>query len=61
MRGTEAECGPPSDREILVALYDATGGPAWIRDDELADRTVPFRNGTAWNVDDNGRVAMRRT
>ncbi len=55
--GTEAECGPPSDREILVALYDATGGPAWIRDvNWLTDR--PLSEWYGVNVDDNGRVAV---
>ena len=27
--GTGRECAPPSDRDILVALHDATGGPDW--------------------------------
>ena len=27
--GTDAECAAPSDREVLEALYDATGGPDW--------------------------------
>ena len=28
-RGSAVECAPPSDRDILVALYEATGGPGW--------------------------------
>ena len=55
--GTGVECGPPSDREILVALYDATGGPAWIRDENwLTDRPLSEWHGV--EVDDNGRVAV---
>ena len=27
--GTDAECAPPIDREVLEALYEATGGPDW--------------------------------
>ena len=27
--GTGVECAPPSDRDVLVSLYDATGGPLW--------------------------------
>ena len=27
--GTGVDCAPPSDRDILVALYDATSGSAW--------------------------------
>ena len=27
--GTGVECAPPSDRDVLVSLYDATGGPMW--------------------------------
>ena len=27
--GTGVECAPPSDRDVLVSLYDATGGPKW--------------------------------
>ena len=28
--GTEGECGPTTDRDILVALYEATDGPNWV-------------------------------
>ena len=27
--GTRLDCAPPSDREFLMAFYDATGGPYW--------------------------------
>ena len=27
--GSGQTCGPPTEREILVGLYDATGGPRW--------------------------------
>ena len=55
--GTGVECGPLSDREILVALYDATGGPAWIRAENwLTDRPLSEWHGV--EVNDNGRVAV---
>ena len=54
--GTGVECGPLSNREILVALYDATGGPAWLLGDNwLTDRPLSEWHGV--EVDDNGRVA----
>ena len=28
--GTGAECAPLTDRDILTALYEATGGPNWV-------------------------------
>ena len=31
--GTNVECPLSSDRETLVALYDATGGPSWTHND----------------------------
>ena len=31
--GTGVECAPLSDREILVALYETTGGPNWTYSD----------------------------
>ena len=31
--GTDAECAPLSDRDILTALYDATGGPNWVENE----------------------------
>ena len=34
--GTDVECAPLSDREILEALYDATGGPNWTHSDNWA-------------------------
>ena len=31
--GTGVDCATLSDREILVAFYEATGGPNWLRND----------------------------
>ena len=28
-RGTAVECGPLTERDVLVALYGTTGGPGW--------------------------------
>lgn len=53
--GTSAECPQLSDREILVALYDATGGPDWMDSDNwLTDAPLGEWHGV--RTDDNGRV-----
>ena len=53
--GTEAECPPLSDREILEALYDATGGPNWTNNDNwLSD--APLREWYGVSTDSEGRV-----
>ena len=52
---TGVECAPLSDREILEALYDATGGPDWINNDNwLTD--APFGDWYGVHVDTRGRV-----
>ena len=39
--GTNAECTPLSEREVLVLLYEATGGPDWTDDENwLSDRPL---------------------
>ena len=53
--GTDAECGPLSDREVLEALYDATGGPDWIHNEKW--RTdAPLGEWYGVEVDDQGKV-----
>ena len=39
--GTAADCPPPSDRDLLVALYDATGGAGLACHRELVDGPSP--------------------
>ncbi len=53
--GTGAECRPLSEREVLEALYDATGGPNWTYNDNwLTD--APLRHWHGVKVDAQGRV-----
>ena len=53
--GTGGECGPLSDREVLVALYDVTGGPDWTHNENW--RTdAPLGDWYGVEVDDQGRV-----
>ena len=53
--GTEAECGALSDREILRALYETTGGPDWTnRENWLTDASLGDWYGV--RVDGQGRV-----
>ena len=53
--GTGGECGPLSDREVLEALYDATGGPNWgNRDNWRTD--APLGDWHGVQVDASGRV-----
>ena len=53
--GTSAECPQLSDREILVALYEATGGPDWMDSDNwLTDAPLGEWHGV--RTDDKGRV-----
>ena len=57
--GTAADCPPPSDRDLLVALYDATGGPQWrVSENWLTDRPLEEWHGV--EVDDNGSVTALR-
>ena len=53
--GTDAECAPLSDREILEIFYEATGGPNWNHNDNwLTD--APLGDWYGVEVDDQGRV-----
>ena len=54
--GTGVTCGPPSDRDILEILYDATGGSNWTnRARWLTD--APLREWYGVDVDGEGRVS----
>ena len=53
--GTGVECAPPSERDIVMALYDATYGPNWTNNENwLTDR--PLGEWFGIEVDDQGRV-----
>ena len=53
--GTGVECAPLSERDILVALYDATLGPGWTNSDNwLTDASLGEWYGV--NVNGEGRV-----
>lgn len=55
--GTNKACPPLSDREILTALYDATGGPDWTNKlNWLTDRPLHEWHGVGLNAD--GRVTL---
>ena len=48
---------PETDRETLVALYNATGGPNWRSNNNwLSD--VPISQWEGVTTDDNGRVTI---
>ena len=50
-----AQSSPETDREALVALYNATDGSNWHNNSNwLSD--VPIRHWTGVTTDDNGRV-----
>ena len=53
--GTGADCAPPSDREILEALYQATDGPNWTSSDNwLTDTPIGEWHGV--RAESHGRV-----
>lgn len=53
--GTGTECTPPTDREVLRALYDATDGPNWKENSGwLTD--APLREWHGVRTDSDGRV-----
>ena len=55
LNGTGMECAALSDRDILVALYEATDGPSWtINTNWLNDG--PLENWHGVEVDGDGRV-----
>ena len=52
---TMVQTSSETDREALIALYNATGGPNWNRKDNwLSD--VPISEWDGVTTDDNGRV-----
>ena len=54
-RGTGARCTPLSDRDVLEALYELTGGPGWTQKDNwLTDAPLDDWHGVG--VDRGGRV-----
>ena len=57
--GTGVECAPLSDREFLVALYDATDGPNWINTEAWLTG-APLGEWHGVEVDDHGRVTELR-
>ncbi len=53
--GTGVGCAPPTDRDALVALYEAAGGPGWWNDGNwLTDASLDLWHGV--EVDSRGRV-----
>ena len=53
--GTGTECGPPADRDALLALYEATGGAGWSEDRNwLSDKPLRLWHGV--EVNGEGRV-----
>ena len=55
--GTGAECAPLSDREVLEAFYDATGGLDWTHNENwLTD--APLGEWYGVEVDDQGVVRL---
>ena len=57
--GTGRACPPLSDRDVLVALYDATGGPDWkLNRNWLTD--APLEEWDGVGVDHLGRVVELR-
>ncbi len=58
-QGTSINCAPPSDRDVLVAFYDATGGPDWIeRANWLTEAELDEWYGV--ETDSAGRVTALR-
>ncbi len=53
--GTGLVCDPLSDRQILVGLYEATGGPTWTHADNWLS-TAPLRDWHGVGTDNAGRV-----
>ena len=55
-QGTRVECGPLSDRDALVALYDAAGGAAW-NDTRNWLSDAPLEAWQGIELDEQGRVS----
>ena len=54
-RGTGVQCAPLTDRDALVALYTANGGPGWTNSDGWLTE-APLRRWHGVEVDSLGRV-----
>ena len=55
--GSGSKCAPLTDRDILVALYEATDGPTWIESENwLTD--APLEEWQGVFVDVEGRVSV---
>ena len=58
-QGTGIGCAPPSDRDALLALYDATGGPDWTESQNwLTEAALGEWHGI--ETDSEGRVTALR-
>ncbi|MCY4400697.1 MAG: leucine-rich repeat domain-containing protein [Gemmatimonadetes bacterium] len=57
--GTDAECSPLSDQEVLELLYGAVGGAEW-KDDENWLSGQPLGDWNGVETDDVGRVVALR-
>ena len=53
--GTAVQCAPLTDRDVLVALYEATRGPRWPNGDGWLTE-APLRRWHGVEVDAQGRV-----
>ena len=57
--GTGTECPPLTDRDVLLGLYEATGGPNWTEDGNwLSDDPLEDWHGV--ETDEEGRVVGLR-
>ena len=54
-RGTEVQCGPLTERDVLTALYESTGGPGWTKNDGWLSE-APLGRWQGVRVDAQGRV-----
>ena len=54
-RGTGVQCAPLTDRDALVALYEANGGPGWTNSDGWLTE-APLQRWHGVEVDSLGRV-----
>ena len=53
--GPGTECPPPTDRDVLETLYEATGGPNW-REDGNWISDAPLKDWHGVDTDEEGRV-----
>ena len=56
--GTGISCVPLSDRDILVAFYEATGGPGWADNNTNWLSDAPIGDWAGVDVDSAGRVTQ---